>query len=374
MPLPHALSLLAAAPARLARCPALVGLDGFVDTILHVVAQRQTATEYTRMTETRSFAERIGEAAGRSANFEFVPKMTKLGGNGPIMANALSYFGLPITYLGNLGSPGPHAVFSEFVARCERVITIAEPAYTDAIEFEDGKLMCGKSETLKDVNWENILRHLPLEELRGIFANSELISLVNWTMILHTTDILRSILTDLVPTLPPLPDGTGDGKRWMFFDLADPAKRSRDDISEFLEVAIEFQRHFKVVLGLNFQESRQIGAVLGLPDPGDERDDVTTHAARIQARLGLETVVVHPTHFAAAADANGSACVAGPFTPRPLITTGAGDHFNAGFCLGRILGGDLEESLLLGVGTSGFYVRQAKSPTLADLSDFLATF
>lgn len=373
MPLSNALQLLSAAPARLAQCPVLVGLDGFVDTILHVVGQRQTATEYTRMTEMRVFAERIGDAAGRSANFEFVPKLTKLGGNGPIMANALAAYGLPTTYLGNLGSPAPHAVFAEFVARCERVISIAEPAYTDAIEFEDGKLMCGKSETLRDVNWENILRHLPLAELRAIFAASELISLVNWTMILHTTDILRSVLTEIVPTLPPLPGAPG-GKRWVFFDMADPAKRSRDDIADFLAVTIEFQKHFRVVFGLNFQESRQIGAVLGLPDPGDSHAAVSAHAAKIQARLGLETVVVHPTHFAAAADAHGATAVAGPFTPRPVITTGAGDHFNAGFCLGRLLGGDLEESLLLGVGTSGFYVRQAKSPTLTDLSGFLATF
>ena len=371
MSLPQTLQLLAAAPQRLAACPALVGLDGFVDTILHVVAQRQTATTYTRMTETRYFAERISEAAGRSANFEFVPQVVKLGGNGPIMANSLGSFGMPITYLGNLGAPNVHPVFAEFAARCERVISIAEPAYTDAIEFEDGKLMCGKSEGLRLVNWENILQHLPLAELKGLFAKSEFIALVNWTMILHTTAILRSVLAEVVPTLPPLADGS---KRWMFFDLADPAKRTRDDIAELLDVAIEFQKHFRVVLGLNFQESRQIGGVLGLGEPGEGQEDVATHAARIQARLGLETVVVHPTHFAAAADANGTACATGPFTPRPKITTGAGDHFNAGFCLGRLLGGNLEESLLLGVGTSGYYVRQATSPTLDELSGFLQTF
>ena len=177
--------------------------------------------------------------------------------------------------------------------------------------------------------------------MKALFARSGFIALVNWTMILHTTDILKSILAEIVPTLPLRADGS---KRWIFFDLADPAKRTRDDIAELLGVLIEFQKHFRVVLGLNFQESRQVGAVLGLPEPGDGFDDVAAHAASIQARLGLETVVVHPTHFAAAADAHGTASLAGPFTPRPLITTGAGDHFNAGFCLGRLLGGDLEES------------------------------
>ena len=208
-----------------------------------------------------------------------------------------------------------------------------------------------------------------MDDLKAVFARSPLVALVNWTMVLNMTEILRAILREIVPTLP----ATGDGaKRWLFFDLADPAKRTRDDIASLLEIAMQFQRHFRVVLGLNYQESRQIGSVLGMPEPGQSPAGVARYAARIRERLQLETVVIHPTHFAAAADADGEAHVSGPYTPRPLITTGAGDHFNAGFCLGRLLGGSLEESLSLGVGTSGFYVRKATSPSLVELREFLA--
>ena len=42
----------------------------------------------------------------------------------------------------------------------------------------------------------------------------------------------------------------------------------------------------------------------------------------------------------------------GPVTSTPEITTGAGDHFNSGFCLGKLLGlGDLD-SLVTAVTTS----------------------
>ena len=75
--------------------------------------------------------------------------------------------------------------------------------------------------------------------------------------------------------------------------------------------------------------------------------------------------------YALANSAAGDAMVEGPFTPKPLITTGAGDHFNAGFCLGRLLGLDAAASLLCGVATSGFYVRTAKSPSIADLTGLL---
>ena len=63
---------------------------------------------------------------------------------------------------------------------------------------------------------------------------------------------------------------------------------------------------------------------------------------------------------------------AGPFVQEPRISTGAGDHFNAGFCLAQVLGMNLEESLCVGVSTSGYYVRTAESPSAIQLSEFIA--
>ncbi len=63
--------------------------------------------------------------------------------------------------------------------------------------------------------------------------------------------------------------------------------------------------------------------------------------------------------------------VEGPFIAKPLITTGAGDHFNSGFCLGKLLGLDNELCVLTGVTTSGFYVRTGQSPSIADLAMML---
>jgi sugar/nucleoside kinase (ribokinase family) len=62
---------------------------------------------------------------------------------------------------------------------------------------------------------------------------------------------------------------------------------------------------------------------------------------------------------------------AGPNVPTPLITTGAGDHFNSGFCLGQLLGLESAACVLLGVATSGYYVGTARTPTRSDLAGFL---
>ncbi|MGE4572710.1 MAG: carbohydrate kinase family protein, partial [Candidatus Izemoplasmatales bacterium] len=51
--------------------------------------------------------------------------------------------------------------------------------------------------------------------------------------------------------------------------------------------------------------------------------------------------------------------------------TGAGDNFNAGFVLGLLLGLEPDEALLTGMSTSGYYVRNADSPTFADLNKFI---
>src|SRR6266403_850368 len=146
---------LVAATSKTTHMTAFVGLDGFVDEILHVVDKRENAEKYLRLATITQFAERLSAAAGRSTNVELVSQLTKLGGNGPIMANALATFGLKVTYLGILGYPNLHPVFADFAKRAE-THSIAEPGYTDAVEFEDGKVMLGKHQSLQEVNWTNV--------------------------------------------------------------------------------------------------------------------------------------------------------------------------------------------------------------------------
>ena len=52
--------------------------------------------------------------------------------------------------------------------------------------------------------------------------------------------------------------------RLFFFDLTDPAKRSREDILEVLQVISRFQGYAETCLGLNFNEALQVCETLGL--------------------------------------------------------------------------------------------------------------
>ena len=357
--------LLAGADAA-GRMTAFVGLDGFVDEILHVVDKRDSADSFQRLATISKLAERVAAAAGKSTNIEIVNRVTKLGGNGPIMANALASFGLKVTYLGNLGWPNLHPVFAGFAQRAD-VHSIAEPGHTEALEFDDGKVMIGKISSLNDVNWPNIQSRFGRDKFAAQFSGADLVGFVNWTMLNHMNEIWEAALREICPAL------TGK-RRVMFFDLADPEKRKPDDIRQALKTIVEFGKFFDVILGLNEKEGCEIGEVLGLDTRDHSPDGLGRLAVEINRRVPVNTLVIHPVTYALAVSQGVVSLVEGPFTPKPLITTGAGDHFNSGFCLGKLLGLDNAQSVLTGVATSGHYVRTAQSPNINDLVKMLRSW
>jgi sugar/nucleoside kinase (ribokinase family) len=355
---------LAAAAPTLKKLPATIGLDGFVDSIIAVVDKRHDNVRYEPMKTIAALGTKIINAAGQSSNYEMVVKQTKLGGNGPIMANALAAMGMDVSYIGNLGYPTLHPVFQELANRAH-VISIAEPGTTDALEFDDGKLMFGKHESLKDINWDNLVQRVGgLDKLKSLFSQSRLVGMVNWTMLAFMTDIWRHLLSEVLPSVQK-------GHHAFFVDLADPEKRTHNDIHGALDLLTRFQEKVDVILGLNLKEAGEVGDVLGLPGRADPEASIKESATEIRRKLGISCVVVHPRRGAAAATETHAAEFAGPFVAQPKISTGAGDHFNAGFCLGRVLGFDLEESLCTGVATSGYYVRTAVSPSATQLAEFI---
>src|SRR5581483_1284024 len=81
---------LAAAATGLSKTNAVVGLDGFVDEIIAVVDKRQDNVRFDAVKTIGHLGAKINAAIGQSSNYELVVKQMKLGGNGPIMANALA--------------------------------------------------------------------------------------------------------------------------------------------------------------------------------------------------------------------------------------------------------------------------------------------
>jgi ketohexokinase len=345
------------------RLRAFVGLDGFVDEIIHVVDKRDHADSFQRVPTISRLAERLKGAAGKSTNLELVNQRTKIGGNGPIMANALARLGIKVTYVGALGYPNLHPVFAEFARRAE-VHSICESGHTDALEFDDGKLLLGKTDHFKEITWENIQLRYGRDRFIQNFSTADLVGFVNWTMVPSMSNLWEALLQEFCP-VPSAP------RRRIFFDLADPEKRTPEDILRALKLIAAFEKYFDVMLGVNEKEACEIGQVLGLTTSNRTQEGLATLAGEIQKRTPVETLVIHPVSYALAATQGQVSLVEGPYVDKPLITTGAGDHFNAGFCLGKMLGFDNAAAVLSGVTCSGYYVRHGQSPFLEDLAAML---
>lgn len=343
----------------------LVGFDGFVDSIIEVVDKRHDVTNYDAIPTIAKLADKIHAAAGQSSNYELVVTLEKLGGNGPIMANALAIAGLPTSYIGALGYPTPHPVFADF-SKIAEVFSVSEPGYTDALEFTDGKLMLGKHGAIRDLAWTHVEKAMGRDMFDQVVLRSRLIGMTNWTMLVQ----VETVWEELYKTLAKRPPA-GE-KPFIFIDLADPEKRTESDLKRAMAFATKLDERARVIFGMNLKESQQCAAALGIAQPTGAT--IEEGAKALREKLNVYAAVIHPREGAAAAvrtDAGvRSAAFKGPFTQKPKLSTGAGDNFNAGFCLGALAGLSVEECLCTGTGTSGFYVRNAKSPTLDELASF----
>jgi len=343
----------------------LVGLDGFVDIIINPVDRRfGPGDDYEPIRDMTTFANRILAAAGKSTNIEMGKKMEKLGGNGPILANAIQEAGLPTRYIGALGDPVIHPVFQDFARRTDAV-SLAEPGVTNALEFRDGKIMLGVMDSLEKVTFESVLEKMGEGAFIDLLSRTDLFAIVNWTMLPYLTQFLQALIDRVYPNLGPR------DHRSFFFDLADPEKRSDGDLSVLLNLLHRFCPFGSTTLGLNLKEAQHVSRVIGTTVGDSSGDDIKGMARAIREKLKLDCVVVHPTDSAACATKDETFYTPGFYTPEPKITTGAGDHFNAGFSISRLLGLSPQSSLIVGCAFSGHYVRTMNSPSLGAVGTFL---
>ena len=344
----------------------LVGFDGFIDTIADAVGRRRSAEpgDYEPVRTIADFGARIAASAGRSTNIELRRREARGGGNGPLLAGALAALGVEVTLVGGpQRADDPASIdpaFEEIAALCEKTISIAPAARTDALEFDDGKVMFNWPASLDAVNADTVAAAVP--HLPDLCAQADVIATINWTNTAGLGSIWRWLREHAVPA---------DDPPMLFVDLSDPARRRDADLRGALD---ELRLFPAVTLGLNIAEAERLGTLtgaVGVPiDPAD-RGALAGVAGALRAATGLDAVVVHTHAAAAAADGSGSCAVATRFVERPAISTGAGDHFNGGFLAARLLGLPLDEALACGVDTATRFVRTGRRPTRAGLVEEL---
>jgi hypothetical protein len=339
-----------------------VGFDGFVDAIMRVILAKPNHSESTFFQYIQDFGGYIEQRAGKSFSLETEEIRQKLGGNMPITAYALAAAGLQVNAVGALGLPYIHPVFRALPANCQ-LYPIANPGLTSALEFADGKIMLAQMQHLHQLNWPKIKNILGLEKLVALYQNSDLISLLNWSELDGSSTIWQGLLRDVFPRL-----NFSAKPKTVFFDLSDCSKRSDEAIREALQLIKQFGIFCAVVLSLNRNEAQLIYRALLQLNPPDNLNALGDELYRV---LDLDTLVIHT--------AQDTLAWHGPrvyrnqpfFIPQPNLSTGAGDNFNAGFCMGLLLNLEVELCLLLGNTVASRYIQDGESPSLSAIVQHL---
>jgi len=353
--------------AEVPRLSAVAGFDGFVDEMIHVVGERAGPGAWTPLASMAELGRIIEGAAGRNGLREIVVQSQDAGGCAVNFGDGIATLGVALDYFGTVGQPR-HPAFDAFAARC-RGCTAWGRSYgrTLAFEFGDGKFFFSAVEQLGELTPELLVEATADGAFARACAGAGLIALNNWTLYPHMTACWRWLQEQVLAGLEHRP--------WLYLDLVDPSGRSPADIQAMLGAVGVFERTCRTVFSLNLTEVQVIAAALGLPPVAASESDLCRGAAAIRARLDISQVVIHNRSLNAVATVDGAVAVpSGPHCAQPRKSTGAGDRFNAGYCLGLLLGLGSEDRCNLGSATAGCFIRSAQSAGLDEVIAFLETW
>jgi len=338
----------------------IAGFDGFIDTFIRL-EQPSTMAE---------LGPKIAAAAGIAASYPVHHNGDKFGGNGPLLASALHGLHdgkIDLTYIGAMGRDSILPIFKEALeAKTSRMYSLAEPAHSDCLEFDDGKVMLSDMRSCSEITWERLLATVGSDELDALLKDSDFIGAVNWGKLPHVGEIWKNFAARLGEL------GVEKKKLPFFMDLAEFEQRPREDLECLLADLPAITEQCHTILSLNLKEGWQMGAYFGGDYAGQKSpESVAELATFLKQRIQADRIVIHPNDGAVCASATGTVYLAGPVVKSPLISTGAGDNFGAGCLSGTLLGLDDLGMLLCGVCSSGYFVRTGQTPSFAQICSLI---
>lgn len=328
---------------------AFMGFDGFLDIVSHLSHGSKDVFQ-----EMSTFGQFLIDRNEKSCALELQGRISKLGGNMPICANALAAFGIPVTCVGSLGDEKVEEAFLEMNPLCT-LHPVAAPGRCLALEFEDNKLMLADMSGPAGMTWEGILNTLGHEKFIRMLEKASLIGMFNWGEIPNIKEVWAGVAEDILPKL--------SGKqRSTLFDLSDCSGCDSESILEILKVIASYKKYTKVVLSCNDNELIAMAKALG-----ENGQDIVKMGEAVYQSGVVDVLVHHSLEYARVFDEDGISTVDNIHVENPVIVTGGGDHFNAGYALGMIAGLSGSDCALLGVTVSRLYVANGTSPDISVL-------
>lgn len=344
---------------------AFIGFDGFVDKIQKAVKMKGCGNPVF-FNSIQEFSKHIGSLSGRSGQIELVTTKTKAGGNAPILSSALGELNVKSFCIGSMGSPSISPLFQNATPGAE-VLSVNNPGNSQAVEFDDGKIILSDLSGFINYDWGYIKRNVDLKTIRDSISSCDLVALVDWSNLPNATDIWKGLLDDVIKVV-------NHKDLYFLFDLCDPSRRDPLEIDEMLDLISSFSPYGKVTLALNENEARKIWIALSSHDQVAGLNNSPTLmdiGSFIFYTMTIDTLLIHPIDRVFAFQKNNTIELMGRLVEKPKIQTGGGDNFNAGYCLGLMSELPIDQRMLLAMATSGAYVQNGKSPRINDLVSYL---
>ena len=340
---------------------ATVGFDGFVDTVVRIVRDRDPGGQPIHFAAKSDFGQHLIARAAHNSSFELTDVVTKIGGNMPITAHALGRLGVRVNCIGMLGRPTPHPLFGGMDDNCT-LHSFADPTHSTALEFDDGKVLLANGASLRGISWPTVHETFGTEALAELYHDADAVGFANWGEIDHATEIWEGIEREVLQGVP------GGKHRVALFDLADSSRRSAADAARLAALIGRMSAIHETILCLNLSEVFCLADLLGCRARGGAAEAA---GGAVFGALDVHTLIVRHPRTAIAWTKEGVTTAGTFYVERPLLSTGGGDNFNAGYCFARLVGLNTRLALVVASAVAGFYVTTGDSPTLPQLSRFL---
>jgi sugar/nucleoside kinase (ribokinase family) len=340
---------------------ALLGFDACIDNIVKIVKGHKDNAGSVYFSSSKEFGEFLIDLENRSSGVELHTKLSKIGGNMVITANALGKLGISTDCIGTFGFPEILPVFRTMSGNCS-LFTVGETITATALEFKNSKVIMFDPGPYNELSWQSIKDILGIERIVHMFSAKKLVSFLNWSEIEKTSEIWEGILDEILPSMVK----TGP-KPYFLTDFSDCSRRSKKEIHFAISLLGKFRDYFKVVLSLNRNEAKLIALALDISTDCTDEEFIKS----VFGMANSDIVVIHRTEDAVAYDGKIFEKCSTFFCNEPKILTGGGDNFNAGFCFSVLNNFDLFQSLIIANAVSGYYVRTATSPDVNNLTGFL---
>ncbi|MDL5363371.1 TrmB family transcriptional regulator sugar-binding domain-containing protein [Halalkalicoccus sp. NIPERK01] len=355
---------LASLPDELADSEVTFGFDGMVDNVRQMVDERHGPDEYDRLDHLEELGDRIRTSAASDTSFtnEWLQVGTRCGGHAAHLSRAFGTLGHTPTLIGAFGQP-IHEKFREEFGEYE-LHSFGEPTITDAVEFNDGKLMLQETGSLSTVDWDHICSEVGVETVAETVDGTDLLGLGYWAFLPMMPTIWDGLRTDLWPLLSDPPNS-------VFIDPADIRQLSREHLRDGLTSLRRLDETVPVTFSANRGETM---ALANLSASEDQERSLRSAATVAREQLGVSRFVGHSPVESVLVDGDETFRTDIPRTTDPIMTTSAGDHFNAGLILAQLNGLAGGEQLILGNALAGWFVRNGDPPTYDQLRTFVDTY